>query len=148
MGDPDSPNADLPEKETVSAPEAASVDADDTKTPETDQPRDNKDIEAQIEDHILPRLDPDFLAYYVAVQLRLGAPQQGQRPVTNPTIEHVRAHPEAYQPPCAIDTSSHPRVADSCYQSQDGASIRARVYHPDPAEHGDGPYPAHLNFHG
>ncbi|KAK3897530.1 Carboxylesterase NlhH [Staphylotrichum tortipilum] len=101
----------------------------------------------QIEDHILPRLDPEFLEYFIALQVRLRASQQ-QPAATNTIIEHVRAHPEAYQPPCALDTSSYPGVADSQYQSHDGSIIRVRVYHPDPAKHGSGPYPAHLNFHG
>lgn len=148
MGNPDSPIADLPEKEaSAPPPDTRSADDDAAKHREPDRPRDNQDIEALIEEHILPRLDPDFLAYFVALQVRLRASQQ-QPAATNPTIEHVRAHAEAYQPPCAIDTSSHARVADAQYQSDDGAIVRARVYHPDPAAYGSGPYPVHLNFHG
>ncbi len=39
-------------------------------------------------------------------------------------------------------------MADHEVTSADGARITVRVYHPDPASHGAGPYPVHLNFHG
>lgn len=100
-------------------------------------------IKAMIEDHILPKLDGDFLEYFAKLQTRLGAPA-----VSNPPIEIVRANPTAYQSPCALDTSEYPGVTDFACASQDGASISVRVYHPDPTSHGIGPYPVHLNFHG
>ncbi len=102
-------------------------------------------VEALIEDHILPKLDPDFLEYFAEIQARLGSQQQA---VSNPSIDHLRSHPEAYRSPCALDTSGYPRVADLTCPSQDGIDIPVRVYHPDLAKHGSGPYPVHLNFHG
>lgn len=103
-------------------------------------------IESLIEEHILPKLDPDFLEYFVSTQVKLGA--QPQQPIPNPSIQDVRAHPEAYQSPCALDTSGHPEVSDFSCPSRDGVDIPVRVYHPDAANHGAGPYPVHLNFHG
>jgi hypothetical protein len=98
-----------------------------------------------IEEHILPKLDPDFLEYFASVQARQRA--QGQLAPTN-SIERVRAHPELYRAPCALDTSGYPRVTDHVCPSRDNVDIPVRVYHPDPATHGSGPYPVHLNFHG
>ncbi|KAK0615170.1 Alpha/Beta hydrolase protein [Bombardia bombarda] len=95
-----------------------------------------------IEDHILPQLDPEFVKYFVDVVSK--APASHEIP-----IEEVRANWEQHRPPCALDTSSgFERVADYVVSSQDGAEILVRVYHPDPMEHGRGPYPVHLNFHG
>jgi hypothetical protein len=102
-------------------------------------------IKALVEEHILPRLDADFVEHFASTQA-LGA--RPELPVTNPPIEHVRAHPEAYRSPCALDTSGYPRVTTLSCPSQDGVNIDVRVYHPDPAKHGPGPYPLHLNFHG
>jgi hypothetical protein len=102
-------------------------------------------IEGLVEEHILHRLDPDFVEHFARTQAATSRPEQT---VTNPPIEHVRAHPEAYRSPCALDTSGYPRVTTLSYLSQDGVHIGARVYHPDPVEHGPGPYPLHLNFHG
>ncbi len=112
---------------------------------ESDLEKNRRTFQGLIEDHILPRLDNDFLEYYAEIQARLGTQQQA---VSNLSIEHVRAHPEAYRSPCALDTSGHPGVADFSYPSQDGVNIHARVYHPDPVTYGRGPYPVHLNFHG
>ncbi|KAK4151656.1 Alpha/Beta hydrolase protein [Chaetomidium leptoderma] len=107
-------------------------------------------IEALIEEHILPKLDPDFLAYFASTQARLKAAQpQPQPTVPNPPIEHVRAHPEAYRSPCAVDASGYAGVSNLISPSRDlGVTIPVRVYHPDPMKHGAGPYPVHLNFHG
>lgn len=100
----------------------------------------DKRIEDLIEDHILPKLDAEFLQYFA--EHHVPASQQ------DIPIEQVRAHPQVYQTPCALDTSGHPRVSEDFFTSQDGARIPVRIYHPDPAKHGPGPYPAHLNFHG
>lgn len=108
--------------------------------------QDKQAFEALIEEHILPKLDPDFLVYFASNQARLKTlPQQ---PVLNPSIQYVRAHPDAYRSPCALDTSGYPGVADFEYPSQDGVNIPARVYQPDAAKYGAGPHPVHLNFHG
>ncbi|GAB1319802.1 Alpha/beta hydrolase fold-3 domain-containing protein [Madurella fahalii] len=97
-------------------------------------------IEGLIEDHILPKLDPEFVQYF----------SKHLAPIREHdiSIEQVRAHPEAYQTPCALDTSGYPRVHNSSFISQDDACIPVRVYYPDPVKHGPGQYPAHLNFHG
>lgn len=109
-------------------------------TPGASQPtNDGLDL---IEDHIVPQLDPHFLEYFTNVIAK-------KPPAHEIPIEHVRAHPQDYRPPCALDTSvGYERVADHVVGSQDGASIPVRVYHPDPARYGPGPYPVHLNFHG
>ena len=94
-----------------------------------------------IEDHILPRLDPVFLRYFVDVISK-------QPPNHYISLQDTRLHPEKYRSPIAIDTSRHERVSDHVVSSQDGASIDVRVYHPDPAKFGPGPYPVHMNHHG
>ncbi|KAK4223355.1 putative Esterase/lipase [Podospora fimiseda] len=95
-----------------------------------------------IEDHIIPKLDSDFLDYFTNVVAK-------KPPAHEIPIEIVRANPQDHRPPCALDTSSgYDRVADYVVSSQDGASIDVRAYHPDPAKFGPGPYPVHLNFHG
>ncbi|KAK3291408.1 Alpha/Beta hydrolase protein [Chaetomium fimeti] len=104
-------------------------------------------IDGLIEEHILAKLDSDFLAYFTDSQPQAASQPRKATPVF-PPIEHVRAHPEAYQSPCALDTSGYPRVTDAKYPSQDDISIPVRVYSPDEAKHGSGPYPVHLNFHG
>ncbi|KAK1753937.1 Alpha/Beta hydrolase protein [Echria macrotheca] len=92
-----------------------------------------------IEEHIRVRLDPAFLQYYVDVVSR-------KPPNHTAPIEHVRLHPD--RSPIAIDTAHHERVADHVLFSGDGTPFTVRVYHPDPATSGPGPYPVHLNHHG
>lgn len=104
------------------------------------------DIEGLIEEHILAKLDSDFLTHFTNNQPRVAS--QPPNAVLFPPIQDVREHPEAYQPPCALDTSGYPGVIDAEYLSQDSVNIPARVYNPDKARHGPGPYPVHLNFHG
>ncbi|KAK4186736.1 putative Esterase/lipase [Podospora australis] len=95
-----------------------------------------------IEDHILPQLDPDFVQYFVNVVAKKSQAH------TIP-IEEVRADPDSHRPPIALDTSKgYERVSDHVLSSQDGANITVRAYHPDPEQHGLGPWPVHLNFHG
>ncbi|KJR88519.1 esterase [Sporothrix schenckii 1099-18] len=110
-------------------------------TAATDEPLDPaKHIEA----HILPRLDKDVVDYY----LHEIVAKASTRPVS---IEYIRSHPEEFRNLIAIDTGdgSFPRVTDYTLTSEkDGATFPVRVYHPDPADHGPGPYPVHLNFHG
>jgi hypothetical protein len=101
----------------------------------------NNDPTGQIEEHILPRLDPDYVDYFVKVLSKL--PQSHLTP-----IEEVRAHPETMRSPIAVDTRSYEGVADHDVTSEDGVKFPVRVYHPDPTRHGTGPYAVHLNYHG
>ena len=94
-----------------------------------------------IEAHILSKLDPAFVDYFLRVMLK-------NAPAQDVTIADVREHPEKFRSALAMDTSGEPRVADHQVTSEDGTNITVRVYHPDPEEHGPGPYPVHLNFHG
>jgi len=94
-----------------------------------------------IEDHIRPKLDPEFLRYFVDVVAK-------QPPAHTISLADVRADPDKYRSPIAVDSSRHERVGDHLVSSQDGASITVRVYHPDPAKFGPGPYPVHMNHHG
>ncbi|KAK3951329.1 Alpha/Beta hydrolase protein [Pseudoneurospora amorphoporcata] len=89
--------------------------------------------------HVLSKLNPDFVQFFWDVL--------SNRP-RDVSIEELRAHPEKYRAPTAIDTSKCERVADYEVTSEDGAKIPVRVYHPDPEKHGNGPYPVHLNHHG
>lgn len=91
--------------------------------------------------HILDRLDPEYIQFFIDVQSKVP-------PAQDMTIELVRASPEKFRPPCALDTSGYERVKDYEVASKDGARFPVRVYSPDPARFGEGPYPVHLNFHG
>lgn len=102
---------------------------------------DNVNPTDAIEPHILAKLDPDFIKYYVDV-LSKNPPAQAL------SIEQVRAAPEKFRAPIALDTTGWERVSDHVVTSEDGAEIPARIYYPDPAVYGTGPYPVHLNFHG
>ncbi|KAL2173012.1 Alpha/Beta hydrolase protein [Thermothelomyces heterothallicus CBS 202.75] len=104
-------------------------------------------VEDVIEEHILPKLDPDFLEYFTQVRTKAAA-GSGKVAPKPPSIQELRAHPEAFRVPCALDTRGYPRVTDLTFPSQDGVSIPVRVYHPDREKHGTGPFPVHLNFHG
>ncbi|CAP61385.1 uncharacterized protein PODANS_4_270 [Podospora anserina S mat+] len=97
-----------------------------------------------IEEHILPKLDPEFLQYFIDVIAK-------QPPAHTIPIEEVRKSPQKHQPPCALDSSKEKGVGDHVVSSQDGTSIPVRVYHPVEDERGvvrPGPHPVHLNFHG
>lgn len=94
-----------------------------------------------IEPHILAKLAPDFIQYFVDVLSKVP-------PAQAVTIEQVRAHPEKFRAAIALDSSGYERVSDYEVTSEDGAKIPVRVYRPDPEKYGDGPYPVHLNFHG
>jgi hypothetical protein len=94
-----------------------------------------------VEDHIRPKLDPEFLRYFLDVVSR-------QPPAHTVPLEDVRANPDKYRSPIAVDSSHYERVADHIVSSQDGASVTVRVYHPDPIKFGPGPYPVHMNHHG
>lgn len=105
------------------------------------EPNQNEDPTDLIEEHILPRLDPDFLRYFIDVLAK-------SPPGDKIDLKDMRANPDKYRAPWAVDTSGYERVTDHEVTSEDGAKIAVRVYHPDPKEFGDGPYGAHLNFHG
>lgn len=96
-------------------------------------------IEALMENPIAAKLDPDVLQYLVELLQLRGLP-----PFDLP-VQQMRVEG---RPPCSLDTSGHARVTNRACRSQDDVDIPLRVYHPDPAKHGSGPYPAHLNFHG
>ena len=116
------------------------ADAPTSATPPTESGPDITAL-ALIEEHILPRLDPVFIQYLVDVVSK-------QPPSHLIPLEDVRANPDKYRSPIAVDTSRHERVSDHVVSSQDGASITVRVYHPDPVKFGPGPYPVHMNHHG
>lgn len=94
-----------------------------------------------IEPHILAKLDPDFVKYYAEVLSKVP-------PAQAVSVEQVRANPDKFRAPIAVDTAGWERVVDGTVQSEDGAEVPVRLYYPDPAVRGEGPYPAHLNFHG
>ncbi|KAK8114558.1 hypothetical protein PG999_006627 [Apiospora kogelbergensis] len=120
MGDNNSqaPAADLPEKKKLCA----------------------EDI---FEPHVQAQYDPKAVELVV-----LGAnsdkPAQHEAP-----LAAIRANPALYAPPWCTDTTGYERVADDVVASTDGlAQIPVKVYRPDPAKWGEGPYGVHLNFHG
>ncbi|ROW15313.1 hypothetical protein VPNG_03063 [Cytospora leucostoma] len=96
----------------------------------------------EIEPHILAQLDPEFVEFWTNAQ-RKGAPNKEQF-----TIEALRANPEKFARPSALDTRGFKGTLEKEVTSEDGAKIPVRVYYPDEAKHGPGPYPVHLNFHG
>lgn len=96
-----------------------------------------------IDEHILYRLDPEFVKFYTEHVLT------SKTTIRTATIADLRRDPARFRPLSAIDASQGiDRVSDFTVTSEDGAEIPVRVYHPDPLEHGPGPYPLHLNFHG
>lgn len=105
-------------------------------------PRKPYDPVEAIEPHILAKLDADFVARWTELMNSIPDPAHVV------TIEEIRADPKVLAPPCSLDTKGRPRTADREVTSEDGASIPVRLYYPDEAKHGSGPYPAHLNFHG
>lgn len=109
--------------------------------PATDLKNLEHDPEELLEDHIRAKLDPEFIKFFVNVVAK-------QRPAHLIPIEEVRANQEKFRPPIALDSSKHERVSDYLVSSQDDATIPVRVYHPDPAKFGPGPYPVHMNHHG
>ncbi|ROW05825.1 hypothetical protein VMCG_05136 [Cytospora schulzeri] len=95
----------------------------------------------EVEPHILAKLDPDFVRYWTKVMSK-GAPPG------HLSIEQVRANPDKFASPCALDTKGYEGTVDTEFASEDGTKIPVRVYYPDKSKHGPGPYPVHLNFHG
>ncbi|KAK3317132.1 Alpha/Beta hydrolase protein [Cercophora scortea] len=100
-----------------------------------------RDESCLIEDHILPRLDPSFVQYYTVVLSK--KPQSHEV-----SLAETRSHPDLYRPTGSLDTSGYDRVVDHEVTSEDGFKIPVRLYYPEPKKFGNGPHPAHLNFHG
>lgn len=102
------------------------------------------DIKAEdvFEPHVLAKYDPEVVKY-ILKGVAEGAVEQQMRP-----IEEIRAHPENFIRPWALDTTGWERTIDKEVTSDDGTKIPVRVYYPDPKQWGDGPYGVHLNFHG
>ncbi|CAK7202594.1 hypothetical protein SEUCBS139899_005318 [Sporothrix eucalyptigena] len=135
----------LPVREKEESPKV------EVKTVETNpnEKRGEKDDEPldpakHIEAHILPRLDDDVIDYYLNEIVK----KASTRVVG---IDYIRANPEQFRNLISLDTGdgSFPRVETYTLTSEkDGGQFPVRVYHPDPAEHGPGPYPVHLNYHG
>ncbi|KAI1333211.1 alpha/beta-hydrolase [Xylariaceae sp. FL0255] len=92
---------------------------------------------------ILAKYHPDVVKF-VCMALTPGRPPASHEV----PIAEVRANPAKFAGPWCQDSTGLPGVTDNQFSSEDGAVIPVKVYHPDPAKFGDGPYPAHLNFHG
>lgn len=87
------------------------------------------------------RMDADFVAYYNKYM--------GIVPPTHAIdFADVRANPQKYAYPWCRDFAGLPCVRDIEIASGDGHKFAARVYQPDAAQFGPGPYPAHVNLHG
>lgn len=113
--------------------------------PEDSEPQHKAKIitaEDIFEPQLLAKYDPTIVEYIVK-RAQEGVTEQHQIP-----IAEVRANPEKFRQPWALDTTGLERVVDRELISEDGAKIHVKVYYPDPAVWGDGPYGAHLNFHG
>lgn len=123
-----------------SQPAAAKKGGSDEK-PSDGSEAEPKDPKKYIEPHMLARLEPAFVDYYLNVMLK--------NPINQDvTIPEIRANPEKFRSALAMDTSKEPGVSDYEVTSADGEKIMARLYLPDSSQHGAGPYPVHLNFHG
>lgn len=101
------------------------------------------DPEKAIEPHILAKLDPEFVTIYTKFMNETPPPTREDL-----TIEKIRADPMKLAPQCALDTKGYPRTAEKSVTSEDGIKIPVRVYYPEVSQHGPGPYPVHLNYHG
>lgn len=101
-------------------------------------------VEDVFEPHLLARYDPIVVNHVLEKAAAAGAVEH---PDDHP-IEEIRAHPEKFNPPWALDTTGFERVIDKEVTSEDGAKIPVKMYYPDPKEWGDGPYGVHLNYHG
>jgi acetyl esterase/lipase len=94
---------------------------------------------------------PDLLAKYnpQIVRYVLMSMAPGMPPATHEVdLKEVRENPARFAPPWQKDMAYHERVGDHAIYSQDKAVIYIRVYRPDAARFGPGPYGVHLNFHG
>lgn len=92
--------------------------------------------------HILAKYDPAFVDYVLEAKAA-GVPAQHEYP-----IEEIRTDPARFAAAWSKDVTGWERIADDEVVSQDGAKVPIKIYHPDPAQVGEGPYGLHLNFHG
>ncbi|KAI1142640.1 alpha/beta-hydrolase [Hypoxylon sp. FL0543] len=109
---------------------------------EATEPEVTVKAEDVFEPHVLEKYDPEVVAYVLKSRAAGALPQENFR------IEDIRADPTKFAPPWSKDVTGWERVADGELTSQDGSTIPIKIYHPDPAQFGEGPYGAHLNFHG
>lgn len=94
-----------------------------------------------IDPEVLPKLDPDFVKYYNDVlALRV--------PTHEVPIETIRADAGLYASPWCLSVDGYERVKDAVVTSSDGAKVPVKVYSPDVAQYGPGPYGVHINYHG
>lgn len=106
-------------------------------------PRTKKTAEDLFEPHVQAQYDPKAVEL-VVWGANSSSPAQHEAP-----LAEVRKNPALYAPPWCTDTTGYEGVTDDAVASTDGqAQIPVKVYRPDPAKWGDGPYGVHLNFHG
>ncbi|KAF2813021.1 alpha/beta-hydrolase [Mytilinidion resinicola] len=90
---------------------------------------------------VLRLLDPEFVEYYNSVL--------GTKIATHHIpLSEVRANPEKWSGSWCKDYTGSPGVKNFTIPSDDGYQVKCRSYNPDPARHGEGPFPVHINFHG
>lgn len=89
------------------------------------------------------RLDPDFVAYYNAHL----AVKPAVRVFDFAEIRADANNGRLASPWCK-DFSGLSCVNDRTLQSADGWPFAVRIYSPDEAQFGPGPFPVHVNFHG
>ncbi|KAI2618402.1 alpha/beta-hydrolase [Hypoxylon sp. NC1633] len=106
------------------------------------QPATEIKAEDVFEPHLLEKYDPEVVKYVLKTRAA-GVPAQHEYP-----IEQIRADPAKFAPPWSRDVTGWERVVDGEVTSEDGAPVPIKIYHPDPAQFGEGPYGLHLNFHG
>ncbi|CAK7218530.1 hypothetical protein SBRCBS47491_003535 [Sporothrix bragantina] len=136
--------ATLPIRENGEGTPKVEFKEEKTASKETTDDDEPLDPAKYIEAHILPRLDDDVIDYYLNEIVK----KASTRVIG---VDYIRANPEQFRNLISLDTGdgSFPRVATYTLTSEkDSAEFPVRVYHPDPAEHGPGPYPVHLNYHG
>ncbi|KAL7628548.1 hypothetical protein AAE478_000063 [Parahypoxylon ruwenzoriense] len=114
----------------------------DATNPAGTQPKKEIKAEDVFEPHLLAKYDPEVVKYVLKARAS-GAPAQHEF-----SIAEIRADPVRFAPPWSKDVTGIERIVDSEVTSEDGAKVPIRIYHPDPAQFGEGPYGLHLNFHG
>ncbi|KAI2465733.1 alpha/beta-hydrolase [Annulohypoxylon bovei var. microspora] len=114
----------------------------DVTKPTGIQPETEIKAEDIFEPHLLEKYDPDIVNYILKLR-KAGVLAQQEW-----CIKAIRANPAKYAPPLSKDVTGWERVSDREITSQDGAKFPIKIYYPDPAQFGEGPYGLHLNFHG
>lgn len=92
--------------------------------------------------HILAKYDPEMVKYVLETKAA-GIPPQHEFP-----IQEIRADPARFAATWSKDVSGYERVVEGGVASKDDTKVPIMIYHPDPAQYGEGPYGLHLNFHG